>query len=53
VCSATSVKVEGEASGLPQQQKSYSVALLKEEADPPKTLADCFPALKVGHGKGR
>ena len=45
--------MEGEASGLPQQQKSYAVALLKEEADPPKTLADCFPALKVGRAKAR
>jgi hypothetical protein len=45
--------VEGEGSGLPQQQKSYSVSLLKEESDPPKTLADCFPALKVGRGKAR
>ena len=44
-CLPTSLKMDGGASGDLTSVRSFNVVLLK---DPNKTLAECFPGIKVG-----
>ncbi|GLC53952.1 hypothetical protein PLESTB_000807800 [Pleodorina starrii] len=51
-CSVKAVRLTVERSGQTMQVPAYTVSLLRQRGLNAKTLAECFPEIKVGKGKG-